>query len=213
MMQKFVTRNVRVETLGNVPYIHNNLPTNQGSPYKLQIAKCLHIYRKQWKTGSYTWAFIDIEEASDSTSHDITCCQMTWDWRNTIAMVRLLDEWQKNYSNTHRRNTGGICSQVLTIEGHFTSYLWSLVEENFIQGINGHRCNTLVCANPIYRKFPNTVSQLLQGSFTMENRGMVKLRYQSMHKRFSTPINILETRSLKTRSVSRTLNFFQNAEC
>jgi len=43
----------------------------------------------------------------------------------------------------------------------------------------------------------------------MENSGVVKLRYQSIHKRFSTQINILVTRSLKTRSVSRTLNFFR----
>jgi len=72
MMQKFETRNVRVETVGNVPYICNNLPTNQGSPHKPQSDRCSHIYRWQWKSGSYTWAFRDIEEASDSTSHDIT---------------------------------------------------------------------------------------------------------------------------------------------
>jgi hypothetical protein len=32
--KKFITRNVNNETLGNVPYIYNNLPTNQGSPNK-----------------------------------------------------------------------------------------------------------------------------------------------------------------------------------
>jgi hypothetical protein len=36
MMQKFTTRNVRNETLGNVPYIYNNLPTNHRSPHKPQ---------------------------------------------------------------------------------------------------------------------------------------------------------------------------------
>jgi len=33
---KFRTRNVNDETLGHVPYIYNNLPTNQGSPQKPQ---------------------------------------------------------------------------------------------------------------------------------------------------------------------------------
>jgi hypothetical protein len=36
MMQKFITRNVKDETLGNVRYIYINLPTNHGSPYKPQ---------------------------------------------------------------------------------------------------------------------------------------------------------------------------------
>jgi hypothetical protein len=36
MMQKLVARNIRFETLGYIPYIYNNLPTNQGSPQKLQ---------------------------------------------------------------------------------------------------------------------------------------------------------------------------------
>ena len=54
------------------PYIYNNPPTNQGSPKKPQCTTWLHIHRKQWKTGSYTWDFLDIEEASDSTSCDIT---------------------------------------------------------------------------------------------------------------------------------------------
>lgn len=30
-MQKLVARNIRNESLGHVPYIYNNLPTNQGS--------------------------------------------------------------------------------------------------------------------------------------------------------------------------------------
>jgi hypothetical protein len=30
MMQKLVARNIKDETLGHVPHIYNNLPTNQG---------------------------------------------------------------------------------------------------------------------------------------------------------------------------------------
>jgi hypothetical protein len=36
IMQKFMTSNVKDETLGNVPYIYSNLPTNQGSTQKPQ---------------------------------------------------------------------------------------------------------------------------------------------------------------------------------
>ena len=53
-VQKIVTRKVNDQTLGHVPCIYNNLPTNQGSPWKLKCTMSLHVYRKQWKTGSYT---------------------------------------------------------------------------------------------------------------------------------------------------------------
>jgi hypothetical protein len=36
MMEKLVTRNMKDETLGHVPYNYNNLPTNQGIPQKPQ---------------------------------------------------------------------------------------------------------------------------------------------------------------------------------
>jgi hypothetical protein len=49
MMQKLKTRKIRDETLGNVRYIYNNLPTNQVSPHKPQCTMPLHIYRKQCK--------------------------------------------------------------------------------------------------------------------------------------------------------------------
>jgi len=35
-MQKLVASNIRDETLGHVPYIYNNQPTNEGSPKKQQ---------------------------------------------------------------------------------------------------------------------------------------------------------------------------------
>jgi hypothetical protein len=36
MMQNLATRNIKDETMRHVPYIYNNLPTNQLSPQKLQ---------------------------------------------------------------------------------------------------------------------------------------------------------------------------------
>jgi len=71
IMQKLVTTNIKDETFGHGTDICNNLPTNQVSPQKPQCTMWLHLYRKQWKTGSYTWAFLDIEGATDSTSCDI----------------------------------------------------------------------------------------------------------------------------------------------
>jgi len=35
-IQKLVTRNIKGQSKGQVPYIYTNLPTNQGSPQKLQ---------------------------------------------------------------------------------------------------------------------------------------------------------------------------------
>jgi hypothetical protein len=42
-MQKFVIRNIKGETWGYVSYVHNNMPTNQGSPQKPQCTTWLHI--------------------------------------------------------------------------------------------------------------------------------------------------------------------------
>jgi hypothetical protein len=43
MTQKFETRNVRDETMGNVPYIYNKLPTNHGSPINRNVP-CDYTY-------------------------------------------------------------------------------------------------------------------------------------------------------------------------
>jgi hypothetical protein len=48
-MQKTVAWNIRDESLWYVPYIYNNMPTNQGRPQKPQCTMWLYIYRKQWK--------------------------------------------------------------------------------------------------------------------------------------------------------------------
>jgi len=37
----------------------------------------------------------------------------------TLTMGWLHAGWQKNYSHTHRRNTGGGGGQLLPAEGHF----------------------------------------------------------------------------------------------
>jgi hypothetical protein len=49
-MKKLVTRNIRRQSKGHVPHIYNHLPTNQGTPQKLQRTMWIHLYRKKWKT-------------------------------------------------------------------------------------------------------------------------------------------------------------------
>ena len=63
---------------------------------------------------------------------------------------------------------------------------------------------------PNQRKIPKYCLTAFQEIICMENSGVVKLRLQFIHKSFKTWINILVTRSLKTRSFSRALKFFQS---
>ena len=56
----------------------------------------LHICRKQWKTGSYTSYFLDIEGASDSTSCDVTKAAKWHGLGDTLAIDWLHAGWQKN---------------------------------------------------------------------------------------------------------------------
>jgi hypothetical protein len=48
---------------------------------------------------------------------------MEWAWGHILVMGWLHAEWQKNYSHTYRRNTGGVCGQVLSAAGHFINPL------------------------------------------------------------------------------------------
>jgi len=90
-------------------------------------------------------------------------------WRNILMMNWLHAGWQKNYSHTHRRNSGGICGQVLSIEGHFISTVELLGCSRSHRGSQEWLLYTVVCAIPISREFPNTVSQLLQEAFSMKH--------------------------------------------
>jgi len=106
---------------------------------------------------------------------------MAWAWTDTIAMDQLHAGWQKNYSGTHRRNTGGFCFQGLSIEG-----------------LNGNGCYTLKYVLSLSAEN----SQILSHSFFRRLEGwnnidVVKVRYQYSHKRFSIWINILVSRSLR----------------
>ena len=53
MIHKFETRDVRDETLGDVPYIYKNLPTHQGCPQKPQTHHVITYIKEvveNWKS-------------------------------------------------------------------------------------------------------------------------------------------------------------------
>ena len=137
--------------------------------------------------------------------------QMASAWRNTVVKDWFHAAWQKNYSNTYRRNSGGDCGQVVTTEGQFTPQLWSLVEDKLMEGLNGHRRYTLgYVPTSSAENFQILSHGFFKRFLVWKNCGVVKLRYQSIHKRFSTRINILVMRSLaRLDSLAGHWNFFK----
>jgi hypothetical protein len=68
-------------------------------------------------------------------------CQMAWACRHTLAIDWLHAGWQKNDSHAYRRNSGGVCGQVPSTEGHFiTTQLWSLVVDELIEKLGNGCC-------------------------------------------------------------------------
>jgi hypothetical protein len=122
--------------------------------------------------GSYTWAFLAIEGASYSTSFHITKAANGTDLETQCRDV-LAPCWvAANIVATHRRNTGGVCGQVLSVEEQFIIIqLWSLVDDKFIQGL-GNCWYTL--RYPHQRKIRKYCLKLLQESLSMEQKWHIK---------------------------------------
>ena len=76
--------------------------------------------------------------------------------------------WQKNYSHTQRRKNVGFCGQVLFAEGHFISIVELLGCRRSYRGSQEWLLYTGVCTI-ISRKFPNTVSQLLEEALSTKH--------------------------------------------
>ena len=70
MMQEVMARNIRGDSVG-ITTISITMCLQAREVHRNCSAPCDYIYTGR-KQGSYTWAFIDIEGASDRTSRDIT---------------------------------------------------------------------------------------------------------------------------------------------
>ena len=77
--------------------------------------------------------------------------------------------WQKNYSYTHRRNSGGVCGQVLSTEGHSLHNCEAWFRRTHT-GTQELLLYTGVCSILICRKFTNTVSKILQVALSIETQ-------------------------------------------
>jgi hypothetical protein len=161
MMQKMVTRNIRDETLAHVLYIYKNLPTNQGSTQKPQCIMWLQIYREQWKTGRYTWAFLDIERASYSTLWHNKGCQIEWTADTLHWWIGCMLGGRKRTSTPTGETLEGFflakcCLQrVILSIAMMPGCCWTP------KWTQKWLLYTGVCAIVISGKFPNSVSHLL----------------------------------------------------
>jgi len=165
-MQKLLARNISDESVG-ISTISIQICLQTREKHRKHNVSCDYIYTGR-NQGSYIWALIDIEGSSDTNSHK-KCCQMACAWRLILMMNWLQTGRQKNYRHTHRRKSGGICGQVLSTEGHFISTVELLGCRSSYRGSQEWLLYTVVCTILISRKFPNTVSQLLQGALSMKH--------------------------------------------
>jgi hypothetical protein len=139
-------------------------------------------------------------------------CQTTLAWSHTLRINWLHAEWQKNYSHTHRRNSGGVCSQGLSAEGHFitpavlpdcrqthTGMLWEWM-------LHTGKCTILISG-----KLLNNVSEILQEVLSMEHQwcdrtllSIYPQKVQHLDQHFMKPGH------LQKISASRSLQFVQS---
>jgi len=128
---------------------------------------------------------------------------MSWAWRHT--------EWQQINSHTQRKNTGGVCGQVLSAEGRFITLAVLL---GCRQSHRGTRCKWYTHWVMCYchqRKIPKECPTASSGGFEY---GTTVLWYNAdinrSRKGSASGSMPYETRSLRKNFVSRTQNFFQS---
>jgi len=117
----------------------------------------------------------------------------------------------RKISHTNRRCAGGVCGQGSFTEQHF-------ITPDVQPGCRHSHRRTgweWMLYTPVYiilnsRKFPITVPWVLLEVCVWKNSGVTEISHQSIHKRFSTKINILRNRVTYTKSGSRTLHFVQS---
>ena len=122
--------------------------------------------------------------------HNKGCLPMAWVWRHILAMDWLHLGWQKNHSHTYRRNTGRVCGQAQSTEGHFiTPKLWTLVAVELIEALrNGW--NTL--RHALSKSAENNhVSQFVQEALSKERQWCGKTQLPIHPQKVQNLINIL----------------------
>jgi hypothetical protein len=98
-------------------------------------------------------------------------------WRHVLVMNWLQAGWQKYYSHTHRRDTGGVCAKVLSTEGPFISTVQLFRCRRSHRGSQEWLLYTVVCATRISRKIQKTVSQLLPEALRMKHSWFTTVPY------------------------------------
>jgi len=86
-------------------------------------------------------------------------------WRHIVVMNWLQGVWQKNCSYTHRRNTGGVCGQLLSADRHLLPLLCCLVVDKVIDGLNGNGYYTLGMHYPHQQKIHKYCLTASSGGF------------------------------------------------
>jgi hypothetical protein len=136
-------------------------------------------------------------------------CQMAWAWRQTIAMDWLHAGWQKSYSHSQEKHWRGLWPPALHRGAFYCPTAMKPGLDELIEGL-GNGCYTLRYA--LSSSAEN--SQILSHSFfrrlwVWNNSSVVKLRYQSVHKKFSTWINFLWNQSIGRNLIAGHWTFFK----
>ena len=109
-------------------------------------------------------------------------------WRCDLLVDWLCAGWPENYNHICRRNSGGICGQVLSTGGILLPLLWSLVVDELIRGLSENGCNTIGYADDIAilicGTFLHTILEHLQEALSMVqhwcNRTQLSINPQKM---------------------------------
>ena len=120
---------------------------------------------------SYTWAFLDIDGTPNSTSHwHNKGCQRAWAWRHTLAWIGSGQMAEKLQPHSQENHWKGLWPSAVC---RGTFYYAIAVKPGCRRTHSGTKellSYTGVCAILSWRKFPNTVSQILQVAFSIENK-------------------------------------------
>jgi hypothetical protein len=174
MMEKLVDRHIRDEILGVCPLHQYQFAYQPGKSTETALHHVIEHIEEAVKNSEVSLGnFLDIEGAFDSISFDIItkaakqhglgdtiCC-----WIGSMLGSRKITATLAG--ETLEGSVARGCPQ----GGVLSLLLWSLVVDELIGELNWNGYYTLGCADDIaihiHRKFPNTVSELLQEALSM----------------------------------------------